>query len=608
MKLEYLTGYLNENQINTGLLDIYYDFSGISGFFVPNRLYANQNQFNQVGGGYTVNNQYYPGIFISCYQETGFTGSGIFEGKNTLKAINELSGDNFSLFYNFGALSCNKDFTIGAKNIKEPTGYIQVLSYIESKNQENPFEIILGLNDAKKMTLEFSGSTGSLTEIYKSTNFAELAFQNITTLKVNLQNIECSYLDIIEDEIHEKIINVTGLYFNQEKNIYIGNIPTGKYRPGYTGFIGNVQDFIAFNGYFNSNFCLDLAKNFVKTGETINIIDISGVRYNSIRSGFLNPTGIIGVGITGYQMVPSTDIINSSCGQTCTIYINSGITGYITGEKIEYITVGQEEYTLHQKQIKSNIYDQNLAVNFTKNYIVFTPALSDLDIFDINLYKDIGNRIEQPDYSTLNKIYISQDNLSNKDRLILFNGVNIETGSYVINNINDKRFTINAYDKDENDLVLYSISDFASKYLNIFYDQSSFKSGNYIFAYQFINTSPLIDKPNIFLNGQKLISGLDFILPQSGSNKNLYLKNDLTSGMLSLITDNYIKTNLTGSNIKLYIPNEIYNNERIWLNGVFQNKNENYILTSCFNTILHGTGEIPGQSESIFSNEYNRFV
>jgi hypothetical protein len=131
MNQQFLKNYLIENQRNTGSLQIYYDFSGISGFFVPNRLNENQNQFSQIVGGYTINSQYYPGVFVSCYQQSNFTGSGIFEGSNNLKVLNGLSGNNLSLFYNFGGFSCNKKFSIGSKQVQIPTGKIQVLSFIE---------------------------------------------------------------------------------------------------------------------------------------------------------------------------------------------------------------------------------------------------------------------------------------------------------------------------------------------------------------------------------------------------------------------------------------------------------------------------------------------
>jgi hypothetical protein len=601
MKLEFLTGYLKENQRNPDSLKIYYDFSGMSGFFVPNRIYGDQTQFNSIPGGFSVNKDYYPGIFISCYKESGlFTGSGIFEGTNNLKVLNKLSGDNLSLFYNFGAMNCNKSFNVGPKQIVIPTGKIQVLSYIESKNlNNNPFEIILGLNDAYKLTLEFSGTiSGNKEENYKSTNLGELSFQNIGGLRLNDKIIEHTYLDFIEDEVFNNTMSLTGSYFNQEKNIYIGNMPSGKSRNGYTGFIGQLDDFIAFEEYFDLNSSVGLSKIFIKTGEATKIINLTGVIYNIISSGFLNPTGIIGTGITGYRMVPSEEIIDSSCGTSCVVYVQSGVTGLITGEKIEYIIAGQEEYNVSQQNIKYNLYDEDYAANFTKNYIVFDAKLDKDDVFDIQLYKDVDTKVEIPDYSFLNKNYLTQDILVGKQLLIFFNGVNISSGNYQILG-SENKFAVTSYDKDINDTINYSLSSY-SDIESYLFDNINNPISGYTSGGQISNK-----KYNIFLNGQKLISGLNYKI--SGASNYLYLKDDLSEGEIYVIQDNFL-TGITGTNLKLYNPSIKYNNERIWMNGIFQNKNENYLLTSCVNNMLQATGDIRPKNQIIFNNEYNRFI
>jgi hypothetical protein len=684
MKLEFLTGYLNDNHRSTGSLEIYYDFSGISGFFVPNQLYTNQTQFNKVVGGFTVNSQYYPGIFVSCYKESGFTGSGIFEGTNNLKVLNKLSGDGISLFYNFGALSCNKSFTVADKTVQVPTGKIQVLTYIESTSNTKPFEIILGLNDAYKLTLEFSGVTGSIYENYKSTNLGELALQNAAGLRLNKNNIEFTYFDIIKNKISNEIINLSGYYFDQEKNIYIGNIPTGKYRTPYTGFIGNIDDFLAFNQYFDSSFSLGLSRMFIKTGEGQTVTNITGVKYNIIQSGFLNPTGILGVGITGYQMVPSQEIIDSKCGDTCIVYIRSGITGFITGEKIEYSIVGQEQYITSQKITKYDIYDPSYTSKFVKNYIIFPKQIDNQDIAEIQLYRNIDNTLEFPNYSELDKVYIADDVGTNKNLLIFFNGVNMSSENYTIVGGNQGRFKINLtgyyFDQDN---VSYTLAQFTDTQSNTF----SYTTGEDI----------TIENPNninfdLFLNGQKLISGLDYTstrfidkviinggqfpkltgiyqrnsnsynvftgisgnviyydnteqmwsLSGSGQNESrtygssIYLNplvswtfdsglntittgptgtirtidyfainNNFPTGEIYAVQDDYF-TRLTGSNFKLVILNEKYYNEKIWLNGIFEN--ENYLSTSCINSLLQASGDIEEKSQYIFNNEYNRFI
>ena len=114
--MQFLTGYLEKNQRNSGSLEIYYEFTGMSGLFVPNQLYQGQTQFYNIPGGFGVNGQYSPGIFSSSYQESGFTGSGVFDGITNLRVINQLTGDSISLFYNFSSYSCAKSFNIGSKS------------------------------------------------------------------------------------------------------------------------------------------------------------------------------------------------------------------------------------------------------------------------------------------------------------------------------------------------------------------------------------------------------------------------------------------------------------------------------------------------------------
>jgi hypothetical protein len=712
MKKEFILNYLSESYKDTGILSIYYDFSGASGLFVPNNLYPINNQFGKINSNFFINKEYSPGIFISCYNEQAYTGSGVFQGQNNLKVLNNLSGNNMTLFYNFGNISCDKIFSLSslvnlpkrillqnwalddggtningeykfngttnynfvlltnayvntgvnttqgisghptiyynggnwsfvsdgeswsnafsnlyilplsnwvennaqgpagsisilensavnfnAKNYQLPTGYIQVLSYLESKpDSANQFEIILGLNDVNKLTLEFSGGN----EYYKSTNFTELAFQNIGSLRLNNNNIEYTYFDVVEDEIYNKNIALTGNYLKQEKNIYIGNMPTGKYRNGYTGYFGIVDGFTAYNQYIDQSSCAELARLFIKTGEQLQQINVTGITYNVIQSGFLNPTGIIGTGITGYQLIPSTEVINASCGDNCIVYLRSGITGVITGEKIEYKIISQQQFSTDTSSIKYNLYDQEYAGRFAKNHIVFNTKLDSDDIFEMQLYKDVETKVEIPSFAPISNIYISNDILSNRSLLIFFNGQNISSGNYQLLN-NDTSFTIDKINDGTNDLVLYTISSFSDTDTFIF-DNTGQNINSNLFKYVGKLNNNVYD---IYLNGQKLISGLNYTI--SGSNTGLYLRESSPSGEIYVIRDNFFYK-VTGNNFKYYSPSGInYNNERIWLNGLYQNKGENYILTSCTNKSLLTNNELELKNKPIFTEDYYRF-
>jgi len=779
MNNQYIINYLNENNKDTNSLKIHYDFSGISGLFVPNALFLSEEQFGKINSNFFVNKEYNPGIFVSCYNEQNYTGSGIFQGKNTLKVLNNLSGDAITLFYNFGNINCGKNFTINNTGYQIPTGYTQVLSYIQSKENLKPFEIILGLNDLNKLTLEFSGSMSGLNEMYKSTNFVELGPENIVTIRLNQRNIEYTYFDIIEDEIHNRIVTLSGEYFNQEKDIYVGNLPFTKTRNSCTGYFGFFEDFVAYNQYINIDSCYDLSKIFLKTGELINKILITGLSYNMIEGAFLNPTGVLGTGITGYVLAPSNETIDSSCGSSCTVYIKSGVVGLITGEKIEYMKVDEYQSSLSEKIIKVDLYDEENASRFTKKNIIFNKKLDNEDIFEIQLYKDSTNREEYPTYAPIEDVYVTNENLNNKNLLIFVNGVNIKSGDYEILNNANYKFKINNYNEDYNDLILYSISNTQQmSQINICYTGQEienfinkitfsnsivFPEANGVYtrstgyhtkfigplndgfypaqpnqeiwwnenekywvqsyygepdgeqdwiSYDLYNWLPAVagdfdanveinylieGTVNMFLNGQKLINNynlpykiklenwgddsnnvdingeyeylynitVDFppyftinaykhtslsswiyfdaynrwtlsttsdtdqwtifstnpnILPLSGWNATnspnepgrIHIINILdpnkvfATGDLLIIGDNY-NYKVTGSNIKTYSCTGDYNNERIWLNGIFQNKNENYILTSCNNTALISNNQAIQFNESIFTGEYYRF-
>jgi hypothetical protein len=597
MKKDFIFNYLSESYKDTGILSIYYDFSGASGLFVPNNIHPINNQFGKINSNFFINKEHSPGIFISCYNEQTYSGSGIFQGQNNLKVLNNLSGNNITLFYNFGNISCDKNFTINSQQYQIPTGSIQVLSYLESEpNSSNPFEIILGLNDLNKLVLEFSGSK----EYYKSINFVELGFQNIASMRLNDNYIEYTYFDVIEDEIYNKTISFTGDYFNQEKNIYIGNLPTGKYRNGYTGYFGLVDGFTAYNQYIDESTCSELARLFLKTGDQFQQINVTGITYNVIQSGFLNPTGILGTGITGYQLIPSNEIINASCGDNCIVYLRSGITGIITGEKIEYKIISQQQLSNNQNTIKYNLYDQEYASRFTKNNIVFNNKLDSDDIFEIQLYKDVETKIEIPNYASASDIYTTNDILDNRSLLIFFNGQNINSGHYELLN-NNTNFRIDQSSDSINDVVLYTISNFSDNDSFIF-DNTGQNINSNSFKYVGKLNNNIYD---VYLNGQKLISGLNYTI--SGSNSGLYLRELLPSGEVYAVRDNFFHR-ITGNNFKYYSPSAInYNNERIWVNGLYQNKNENYILTSCFNKSLLSNEDLKTKNNAIFTGDYYRF-
>jgi hypothetical protein len=85
---------------------------------------------------------------------------------------------------------------------------------ITGANSDAISELISKVQDLTNSYPELVSSV----ENYKLTNVSELSFQNIGTLRLNDKNVEFTYFDIIEDEIYNRILNLTGSYFNQDKS------------------------------------------------------------------------------------------------------------------------------------------------------------------------------------------------------------------------------------------------------------------------------------------------------------------------------------------------------------------------------------------------------
>lgn len=600
MNLSYLNNYFSDKSLNKDAIQLYYDFDQVSGVFLKNKIYENEVQFYPVAQGFSINKKYSPAFFNTKYGQVNFTGSGVFQGTNTMQIFEESTSSDNSLFINFGRLNCNKNFTLNGDLISIPTGKIQTLSYIKSKNNTNPFQIILGLNDANDLTLEFSGGT----ESYKTVTPKELSFQNICCLKFGRNILELNYYDIIENETHKSRIDITGNYFEQNKQLYIGNVGSGFLDQNYTGFFGTVDDILLLNNIPDDAQSFGLAKLFIKTGEYIDVVNLTGLTFNVISNAYLNPTGIIGVGINGYQDIKIEEALVS--GSLTGIYIQSGITGNITGETIE-IQTSTESVISNTGQIitKYELYDEKYSSNFTKDNIIFNKKTDDQDIFEIQFYLDSQIKISHFDYSNVSDIYVAKDNVSDKNNSIYINGVRLVSGinyEYTQPNV----FITNDYPKgDSNDLVFYTVSSLTgNKVYQTDFNRSS-ASGDYYLAYSFSDNNSNWGRSNIFLNGQKLISGFNYLIAGQNLN-NLYLYKDLPTGSLTIVKDNFI-SGVTGNNTKIYNSSLKYNNEQIWLNGIYQYKGIDYILSSCYNSLMSASGDIEVKENYIFNNEYYRF-
>lgn len=603
MNIHFLHKYLKEKFNNSGILEAYYDFSGFSNGLIKNKVYDDKTQFSPYLSGFVINREYSPAGFNTTYSFNQYSGTGIFNGKNYFQIYNDLDNSSNCLFLNITNLNCNKNFSLPPETINIPSGNCQIISHIKDKST-NEFNIFVSLNDANKLSLEFSGKKDGISERYSATLLSELARQNIIKLNFGGNILNLSYHDIIENENSEVEIITSGNYFDQTKEIFIGSSPYISPNKNYTGYFGGITDFLLISGYINDEDGLNISKIFNKTGENISTIYSTGIIYDIITSGFLNPTGIIGTGITGYQLV--LDKANFLSGTLTGIYYYSGLSGALTGEKIDYIKIYNSKIVNTNSIITiTNLYDQNYLKNFSKDYIIFNNKLSGGDIYNIQNYLDSSLREDVLDYNLRFDTYSANESVSGKNFYHYTSGLYQSGVEYQ----NDKVYKIKNLigNSSINQNSFYQLSDHTGfNFTNLSYDQTkTVVAGKYLVYTASTGVSNLRN-PNIFLNGRRLISGYEYSLSRAASLNILYVNTGLGTGYLTIGgNDNFIGFS-TGSNVK-YIVNPSGNNEKIWVNGLAKSKGADYILTSCFNNLLLNNNDISYKNESIYTEEYNRF-
>lgn len=316
----------------------------------------------------------------SFFQRTGYASGIQFVGQNNKKITFNKTGisTNFSdwsyISGNFTGIIETGIQSKLKKSINDKNAY-SLDNFLLGKDKtlinlksiegiQRPFDVRVGLNQAYKLTLQFSGNYSGEDYLFNKTLSCELADQNIISFNIYKNNLSVCYHDFLTYENYCENIILNNDFFNQNYNIYLGNKYSGDNDNLYVGYRGLLEDVIIFNKYLNPETILDLSKIIIKTGEDYINENIYQKSYKLLSSGFLT-TGILGSGITGYELIATQQI--QSCNDDCVFYIKSGITGFLTGELIEYRLVQPENFSIEKSGIYRDLYNQDLAKNFLKN-------------------------------------------------------------------------------------------------------------------------------------------------------------------------------------------------------------------------------------------------
>lgn len=307
--------------------------------------------------------------------------SGFFDGSRSVSILGDVPDDDFSFLF------CYE---------KTIPGRAVLLSSSEGSDLASSSGLVLGINDANRLFLEYCGADGNLKCLKHP---SELSSKNIVFFKKTFGEFGLGVFDPVTSDLSFVSKAVDFGDYSHSNNFIIAS---GK--PSFWTNRGSLDKDLAFKGYFDDFYCLsgalpndyltELFKGFysIPTGgeisgsylfcEDITTIISSGIAvetgvigYETVvtyETGFV-PTGYfetdyvysIGTGITGYEQKYIGDILDDQ-GVSYPIYARSPLTGEI------YVT-GVSGYYTGQQEVLIPVYE-NITLTGLLSGEVFLPV------------------------------------------------------------------------------------------------------------------------------------------------------------------------------------------------------------------------------------------
>jgi len=554
MNIDNFKTFLSRNSVAEESWKIYYNFSNITGgLVVLNELYPPETQFS--GACIYVSNN--PGLIVGI--NTGgfvYDGSGYFSGDSIVRLNRSLDDPDWTIFMSYKNSGCQ---------IQRDKSTIL---FSNQTNLSDSSGLCFGFNGANKFFIEYNNLTG------KNTYTSQYEGKNSTlfSLSKNLNRFELSVHDPINSD---NTLESFKLDNYQNSNIYYLGNSYNTFRD-YTGFNGYMDDFLYFSGSIGATQRNNLAKGIFSTeiipAYTVKIV--SG--YNKISSSSITTGIIIGSGITGYQEI-SVGTIPRKNGSSIQICEQSGIIGPLYGEQILFTTGSATGSRIINITIPEEIrYDFPKLRDYTSNRIKLLYTIDSLDSVEINTYTGFfDNYRDVTQYDNNLQQFVLGLQSTGQSINLFSNGVFEQSGLNVNGNIvsGDYNLSGNRYVNSNG-----FFDQFTDKI--IYFDTiTTPQVFDYIgFSRSYVFNNNLNDV--MYLNGQKLISGYDytFLGPQVFFNARHI---NSTGRVLATSRTSNIYKRFTGYYVTLTGNIDPLSEEQVYLNGIFQRKDDGYIKTSC---------------------------
>lgn len=536
----------------TGSVAGIYDFSGVSGNkLVWNQVYVTGLVPHFISG--QINASVYP--LIS--RNPGGNITPVFTGQQRFSFGEKITGD-------YGVL-LDLDYN-GCIRTTSGKDYVLLSTMPNLSGQSSGFYV--GINEANRLYIEYSGGAETVPYELKRKNLVHLSVSNRKYLKLG-----------VFDVLTNRFVNTSVELQNElptENPLYLGGF-LNETNAGFTGYSGLIQHAVLYNEPVE----LDILSGCVDCLFVTGIVPSTGTQniLVPVITGFEEVT-LITTGITGYRDV-SGNVLNSA-GVNIPIFFQSGVTGALVTQTLANLKTGSVQVTqtgFVSYSYRYDIFEQSRHASYS---VEFENDLFSGDYVEIYTYPKFNPYVNK----TINEF---RDWPNESGVQLVGNGL-IETSGV------DYYVTLNKitgfYSDDILRYDLVTGQRYVLPYSGLWSRSKIAISGGTFFptAAQFLElpasgaiaitgiSGNMLSGYDVYLNGQKLISGVDYSRPLPGASGHWILLSgsglpDFTADIVSTGSATGI-INIDDSEIA-FIPAE--NSPRRWLFKISGNASGNLV-------------------------------
>lgn len=601
MRRDVLFTYLENNSIFTGDLLAFYGFNHVSGVYVFNEIYESPVQ---TISGNLVNKAIYPAYILGCDPSalSIVSGSGTFDGNTAIRVGDRFPHKEWTIFLNYSSED-NANLNLGKT----------LVSSMTSPTGSSGFNI--GLNGSNRLYYEYVNADNNKVT---SSLGKELAQKNIVSIARSYSSIDLTYHNVAEAKNHTSVIQVqdsekNGVDYSYSDLLFFGDFL--KNGAGYTGFNGKIDDILIFNSYLPDIYRNNISQAFFATGYSGERIDFENIVRVEITGVGTVEILVTGTGVVGSAF--STGLfIDTKCASGIPQVFLSEVTGPLSGQVVTFAT-GSGTVTGTRAVIRPEefFFNHSLVNSYARKNLAINYFIDSSDIFEMYSFTGIKTNLNKTDgKSTFTSDLFLSTEFTGGNLNVYLNGQLLRSGIY-----QEESMEIASGDYYISPTYLAILVAVPSEDLqilsngldidNIIYDQipgpvlhTGYSSGtpNLVVGFAQAGSS------DVFLNGQKLISGFDYEI--SGSS--VVVMSDqiagVETGLLSIAPREAFDYRVTGSATSLINNGFELLSEQFWLNGMRQIKDINY-FTVGDNSLLRTGVRIEKSTFIIYNNDNGFF-